>query len=337
VKAAVFNELNKPLVIGYVSDPVPGPFDVLIKVAASGVCGSDIHSTEDAAFGLLGGSILGHEYSGEVVRTGEKVTKVGVGDRVVVIPIVSCGECGPCKSGQPAWCTTSMRIDGGGFGEYVAVAEEQCVRMPDDMPFTDGALVEPLAVGLHAVKMSGLRPGARVLVMGAGPIGLAVTFWLRRLGAGVIAVTATSSWHEALAVEMGADVFIANADTPADDISVALGGPPEVVFECVGRPGMVQRGVEYVAPRGTVVLVGLCSSPDVFSPFLTVVKECRIQPSAFYDVQDFHTCLDVLASGGSSPRALITATVVLDDLPQHFERLRSRTKQCKTIIMYDSN
>jgi (R,R)-butanediol dehydrogenase/meso-butanediol dehydrogenase/diacetyl reductase len=335
VRAAVFSELNKPLKVEDVPDPVPGPLNVLIKVAASGVCGSDIHATEDPAFGLPAGSILGHEYAGEVVAIGDEVSKVTVGDRVVVVPIVSCGECGPCRSGQPAWCTVSMRIDGGGFGQYASVAEDQCVRMPADMPFADGALVEPLAVGLHAVNMSELRTGARVLVMGAGPIGLAVTFWLRRLGAGTIAVAATSTWHEALATEMGADIFVADANASAEDIRVALGGPPEVVFECVGRPGMVQRGVEYVAPRGVVVIVGLCSTPDVFSPLLSVVKECRIQPSAFYDVQDFHTCLAALASGGSSPRALITSTVALDDVPQHFEALRSRTNECKVIVAMD--
>jgi (R,R)-butanediol dehydrogenase / meso-butanediol dehydrogenase / diacetyl reductase len=204
--------------------------------------------------------------------------------------------------------------------------------MPDGVSLDDGALVEPLAVGLHGVNISGMRSGARVLVIGAGPIGLATAYWARKLGAGKIAVTANSSLRADLAMAMGASAFVAPSDTPVEDVNRVLGGPPEIVFECVGKPGLIQRCIEHVAPRGAVVVVGLCTTTDHFVPFQAVMKECRIQPSAFYELRDFQTCLDVLDSGDVAPRAMVTDQVGLDAMPAAFEALRNRTHQCKVLV-----
>ena len=225
-----------------------------------------------------------------------------------------------------------MTVGGGGYGQYSKVAEHQCVRMPDGVSLKDGALVEPLAVGLHGVNLARMRAGARVLVVGAGPIGLAVVFWARRLGAGKIACTASSTARAGLAMEMGADVFVAPSDTPVEEVNRALGGPPEIVFECVGKPGLIQRCVEHVAPRGTVVVVGLCTQPDSFMPFAAVTKECLIQTAIFYDVRDFQTTLDVLNAGVVTPHAMITDEIALSELPQAFEALKQRTHQCKVMV-----
>ncbi len=332
MKAAVFKGLHQPLVVESLPDPKPGPLDVVVKVGSCGICGSDLHITEDPIFGVPAGVVLGHEYSGDVVEVGRDVTRIKVGDRLAAFPLQSCGKCGPCLSGQGAWCESGMTVGGGGYGQFSMVAEHQCVRMPAGVSLMDGALVEPLAVGLHAVNVSGLKSGARVLVIGAGPIGLAVVFWARRMGAGRIACTASSTRRAELAMEMGASVFVPPSDTQLEDVKRALGGPPEIVFECVGMPGLIQRCVEHVTPRGTVVIAGLCTKPDTINPFWVVNKEVRLQPSAFYDVRDFETTLDVLDSGVLVPHAMITEEVSLAALPDAFEALKQRTHQCKVMV-----
>ena len=332
MKAAVFKALHQPLVVETLPDPKPGPLDVIVKVGRCGICGSDLHITEDPIFGVPPGVVLGHEYSGEVVEVGAEVSRIKLGDRLAVFPLESCGKCGPCKSGQPAWCEEKMTVGGGGYGQFSKVAEHQCIRMPQGVSLADGALVEPMAVGLHAVNVSGIRSGARVLVVGAGPIGLAVVFWARRMGAGKIACTASSTRRAELAMEMGASVFVPPSETPVEDVNRALGGPPEIVFECVGKPGLIQQCIDHAHTRGTVVVVGLCTQPDTVSPFWMVNKEVRVQPSAFYDLRDFETTLDLFDAGVTVPHEMITEEVSLSAMPQAFEALKQRTHQCKVLV-----
>jgi len=332
MKVAVLKALRQPLEIETVPDPTPGPGDVIVKVGRCGICGSDLHISEDPVFGVPMGVVLGHEYAGEIVEVGKDVTTVKKGDMVAAFPLISCGKCGPCKSGQPAWCEKGMVVGGGGYGQFSQIAEHQCVRMPSGISLTDGALVEPLAVGLHAVNVSGLKSGARVLVIGAGPIGLAVVFWARRMGAGKIACTASSTRRAELAMEMGASVFVEPSATPVEDVNRALGGAPEIVFECVGMPGLIQRSVDHVHSRGTVVIAGLCTTPDTINPFWVVNKEVRLQPSAFYDVRDFQTTLDVLDAGILTPHQMVTDEVGLTAMPDAFEALKKRTHQCKVMV-----
>jgi (R,R)-butanediol dehydrogenase/meso-butanediol dehydrogenase/diacetyl reductase len=189
-----------------------------------------------------------------------------------------------------------------------------------------------MAVGLHAVNVSGMFSGARVLVVGAGPIGLAVVFWARRMGAGKIACTASSTRRAELAVDMGASVFVAPSETPVEDVNRALGGQPEIVFECVGKPGLIQRCIDHVHSRGTVVVAGLCTTPDTINPFWMINKEVRVQPSAFYDLRDFETTLDLFESGVITPHEMITDHVSLAAMPVAFEALKQRTHQCKVMV-----
>src|ERR1700755_1283813 len=118
MKAAVFQGVHKPLLIETVPAPEPGPHDVVVKVGRCGICGSDLHITEDPIFGVPSGVVLGHEYAGEVVAVGRDVSTIKTGDRLAAYPLASCGACGPCRSGEPAWCEVQMIIGGGGYGEY---------------------------------------------------------------------------------------------------------------------------------------------------------------------------------------------------------------------------
>jgi (R,R)-butanediol dehydrogenase/meso-butanediol dehydrogenase/diacetyl reductase len=225
-----------------------------------------------------------------------------------------------------------MQITGGGYGQYALADQLQCVKLPSTVSIADGALVEPLAVGLHGVNAGPMTPGARVLVIGAGPIGLATVFWARRLGAVRVAVTASSNRRQALALELGATAFVDPSDNLAAGVNEALGGPPDIVFEAVGKPGLLAKAVALVRSRGTVVVLGLCTVADTYYPFQTMVKEVRIHPSMLYDLREFEMAADVLNAGVLTPRSMVTETVTLSGVPIAFEALKHRTTQCKTLI-----
>lgn len=331
MQAAVFKAIGQPLQIEQVADPTPVGRDVVISVGRCGICGSDLHVTEDPSFHLPSGTVLGHEYAGEIVATGSAVEQLRAGDRVAVVPMRSCGRCAECLTGQPAWCVMK-RLEGGGYAQYSVADERQCVKLPNSLSMADGAIVEPLAVALHGVKLSGLAPGAKVLVIGAGPIGIATAFWARRLGAGRVAVTAASRRREALAMEVGATCFVNPLENGPEAVTRALGGPPDIVFEAVGKPGLIAHSIAQVRPRGTVVVLGLCASPDTFVPFAAVAKEARIQPSAFWEIRDFEIAIDTLDAGAVAPRHMVTDTVPLGDMAAAFEALRHRTTQCKVLV-----
>jgi (R,R)-butanediol dehydrogenase / meso-butanediol dehydrogenase / diacetyl reductase len=331
MKAAVFTAIGTPLCIESLPDPTPQGDDVLVRVDRCGICGSDLHMTEDPMFAVPAGTVVGHEWAGEVIEVGPHARRVKRGDHVCVLPVRSCGRCAACLAGEQAWCS-EMRIDGGGYAQYALASERQCLVLPRTVSLHDGALIEPLAVGLHGVNMAQMPAGARVLVIGAGPIGLATAYWARRLGAGAVAVTASSTTRAGLSRAMGATAFIDPARISSNEIEETLKGPADIVFECVGKPGLIKQSLEYVRPRGTVVVLGLCTAVDSFVPFVAVVKEVRIQPAALYRMRDFEIAADTMDQGDVTPRAMVTDTVSLEQLPRAFEALRRRSSQCKVLI-----
>ena len=331
MKAAVFKSIGTPLEIEDVKEPEPGKDGVLIEVGRCGICGSDLHMTEDPVFGVTNGTVLGHEFSGEIVAVGSEVDNLKTGDLVSVSPLRGCGKCLRCLSGQPAWCD-NMQLDGGGYAELAQVTARQCVKLPSAISLEDGALAEPLSVAQHGVNLSGLTPGARVLVIGAGPIGLAAAFWARRLGANHVAVADLNDYQEQRAYEMGATAFFSSQENLVEDVREAIGGPPDIVYECVGLPGLIEQSVEHVRVKGTVLVLGLCTLPDTFIPFNAVSKEVCIQTSGFFEFPEFCTSIDVLDAGLAATHAMITDTVSLDNMPDTFEALRKRTTQCKVMV-----
>lgn len=332
MKAARFTGLHQPLVVENVPDPTPGEGEVVVKVGRCGICGSDLHMSEDPAFGAGPGEVFGHEFAGEVVALGKGAAGVALGDLVSVIPLKSCGTCAHCRAGEVQWCT-GFGLQGGGYAEYAVTRPNQCVALPKAASLADGAIIEPLAVALHGVRLSGLQRGDSVLVLGAGPIGLAVAFWARRMGAAKVAVQDIADWQRSRALEMGADAFIVDAADPVAASDRAFGGvKPDVVFECVGVPGLIAQAVQQVRNRGTILLLGLCTRPDTVNTFAMLSKEVRLVTSAFFTRQDFQDALDALSAGAAEPGLMVTGTIGLDDVPQVFEGLKRRTHQCKVLI-----
>jgi (R,R)-butanediol dehydrogenase/meso-butanediol dehydrogenase/diacetyl reductase len=336
MKAALFEKTGQPLYIDEIAVPEPDGDEVLLKIAACGICGSDLHMTEDpATFGLKQYDVLGHEFAGEVIQCGADVSDLKPGDRVAVAPMRGCGHCGNCQQGEPAWCS-EMRLIGGGYAEFTTVAARQCRILPDDLPVAEGALAEPVAVALHCVMRSGLKPGDRVLILGAGPIGLLVAFWARRHGAKDVVVADINRHQEARAAEIGATGFALSGPGLADEFRTISGARPDIVFECVGKRGLIDFACKLVRRHGTVVGVGLCVGGDDWDPFAALSKEIQLIFAVFFNMAEFETALDALGPGRFRPQALITDTIGFGAVPDTFEALKRRTTQCKVLIAADA-
>ncbi|TMV87151.1 zinc-binding dehydrogenase [Thioclava sp. BHET1] len=341
-KAAVFRGAGLPLSIEDVSAPQAGSGHVVLKVHACGVCGSDLHATEDGVFLQEDGTILGHEFAGEVIASDDPAVPVGL--RATAVPVNACEECrgmglGSCRKGLGIHCSEN-RITGlalsvpGAYAETVRVGAEQVVPLPHNVSFDEGALVEPLAVGLHAVDRAEIPLGGRVLVIGAGPIGLSVTAFARLRGAGSVVVSERAPARRDAARTFGADHVI--DPTQTEDLAAAFadaaGGPPDVIFECVGVPGLIQQAIDLSRPRGTIVLVGVCMKPDQIVPIAATLKELRLQFVLGYLDADFARVLDMMGRGLIDAKAMITDTTPLADLPDSFEALRHPDGQIKLMI-----
>ena len=220
----------------------------------------------------------------------------------------------------------------GGFGEYMRIAAGSAVILPQSLSMADGALVEPLAVGLRGVRLARVRPGARVAVLGAGAIGLATIYWARLLGAGRIVAISRSARRANLALEMGAHGFEALGEGEAERVGEALGGAPDVIFECTGAVGMTQKSIGLVGPGGTVVSLGFCTSPDPIIPSLATWKRVTLKFSFAYDLAEFQHSADMLAAGHVEPRAMVSRTVGLDAFPVLFEQLRAGSNETKVHV-----
>lgn len=336
MRAAVLREIGKPLEIADLPDPGAGPGELVLRVARCGICGSDLH-VSCLPGGLPAGSVMGHEFAGEVVEVGPEAGDFRVGDRACALPYMGCGRCAACLSGDGTRCA-AIRALGfgdvpGAYAEYVRVGAAEALRLPDAVSWAQGALVEPLAVGLHAVERARLAPGANVLVIGAGPIGLAVALWARFLGARHVVVSERAAGRRARAEAFGATGTI---DPGAGDVAAAFaeraGGPPDAIFECVGVKGLLQECLNLAPPRGSVVVVGVCMDPDVVLPAVGVVKELSLHFAVAYHRRDFDLTLAMLEQGRIPSAEMITDVVDLDGLPAAFEALKSPTTECKVML-----
>jgi (R,R)-butanediol dehydrogenase/meso-butanediol dehydrogenase/diacetyl reductase len=340
MKAAVFEGLGKPLAVRDVQRPKARPGQIVLRVDYCGICGSDLHATQPGVFVVPEGTVLGHEFAGEVVESADPA--FAPGDRVTALPVNACADpaceaLGRCKDDLGILCPQS-RITGlaldvpGAYAEMIAVGARQAVKLPEGVSTRMGALVEPLAVGLHAVRVSRVGLGARVLVIGAGPIGLSVTAFARAAGARAVVVSERNDTRRALAARMGATATLAAPQRLAAAFAEVAGGPPDVIFECVGAPGLIQACIDAARPRGQIVVVGVLMNPDTIVPISGILKEIDLQFILGYVDEDFALVLDALAAGRIDAAPMVTDEVTLDQLPAAFEALRHPSTQVKVLI-----
>ncbi len=330
MRAITYQGSDKPLLLETLPDPVPGEGELVIRVDRCGICGTDIHFTSDEGYQYNLGQTPGHEIAGVVSAIGPGVDGFQVGDRISPMPLRGCTKCDWCEKGMPQFCD-ERRLNGGGFAELALVCAKSCIHLPDDLTMDDAALIEPMAVGYHAVKISGMVAGAKVLVLGAGPIGLAATFWAKYMGAGTVAVAAKSRTREHYAMQMGADVFV-DPDKPIDQaVKEALGCKPDIILEALGVPGAVAMAIDLVRPMGTISAMGYCSDPDTFVPAVAVDKEVRLQFSETYTLDEYAEVARILTEN-NIPRLMVSKTVGLSEIPDFFPTLHQRNSYAKVLI-----
>jgi (R,R)-butanediol dehydrogenase/meso-butanediol dehydrogenase/diacetyl reductase len=317
--------------VASVPDPTPGPDELVLRVGACGICGSDLSLHRRGL--LRPGSVMGHEFCGEVMDSGHGFR---AGERVCALPMLSCGACARCRSGLGAYCE-KQRILGmgaapGAFAEYVAVSAHEAVRLPDAVGDEAGALVEPLAVALHGVRVGRVRRGDGCLVLGAGPIGLAAVVWARHFGAGPVLVCEPSGARRALAERLGADAAVAPGELEAA-LARLLPGGASVAVEAVGVPGMVQRALDSIRFRGRVVVAGACFGPDTFQPLPALGREASLHFVLAYEKDDFQYTIDALAAGRIDPLPMVTRRTELAALPGAFAELEGPSAHGKVLYV----
>jgi (R,R)-butanediol dehydrogenase/meso-butanediol dehydrogenase/diacetyl reductase len=219
----------------------------------------------------------------------------------------------------------------GGFAEYVVTGAAETLALPSGLSLETAVLTEPLAVGWHAVLEAKTSAADTVLVMGAGPIGLAVIVWCRYVGVKSIIVVEGNPARAQMAERLGATEHLSPDLDLATELAT-LSFTPTMVFECAGVPGLIQKGIELVVPRGRVVVVGLFDGEDCFEPQLALVKQLRLIFSIAYTRDDFQHVIDALAEGRINPASMITRVVGLDEMPLAFESLKHANTDCKIVV-----
>lgn len=356
MRAAIFRQGR--LVTDTLPDPVPAQGQVLVRTLCCGICGSDLHAAKHSGhFAELsrrtGGRftmdttrdiVFGHEFCCEVVENGPGTEgRFAPGTRVTSMPLTIAGE---------EVLGISYNADApGGYGELMTLAERMLLPVPNGLSAGHAALTEPMAVGWHAVQRAHLAGGEVPLVVGCGPVGLAVIAALKIKGAHPILAADFSPARRALALRMGADIVVDPAEhspyerfrqeltpegfVPGRYASLFGIGPrlrPAVIFECVGVPGVIQQIMEGAPAEARIVVVGVCMEPDRNEPFFAIVKQLNLQYVLAYTPEEFAASLEHIAEGRIDVAPLITGTTGLDGVAKAFDALGSPEGHAKILV-----
>jgi len=311
-----------------VDKPEVGENDILLKVAAGSLCGSDIHYYE-----WLPGSqfirvpvILGHEFSGEVVEVGPQVDRVKVGDRVSAMPAMPCGQCSNCHAGRGDSCSNRLvpgLLSDGFFAEYGRLtAGANIFKLPENVSFEAAALIEPFSVALNAVDLSELKVGQKTAVLGPGPIGLFTLQILKAGGASLVMMAGTGADKKRLdlADRLGADVIVdVEKEDPVSKTMELTGQGLDIVFEATGNPKSVSQGLNMVKPGGKVILIGIHPGLAEFDPTPMVRGRKALIGAYAYSEQTWERSLSIMSSGQVDPEAVITHRLPLSEAEKGFK------------------
>ncbi len=349
MKAAVMR--GGELVVDEVADPRPGNGQLLVRTLACGICGSDLHAlahgdqlvalSDEAArtagdgmptpqmMDLAHDVVMGHEFAAEVVELGPDLVgggaNHGVGDVVVCLP-VAFGADGVHAVGYSNHYP-------GGYGELMVLNDLLCLDVPNGLDASRAALTEPMAVGLHAVNRSRIEAGQAAVVLGAGPVGLAVIAALARAGAEPIIAADYSPMRRSLATTMGAHEVVDPAVEPAIEAWRRHGARlPVVVFEAVGSPGMLDAAMVDAPRNAQILVVGVCMQPDTVRPMLAISKELNLQFVLGYDPLEFAETLRRIAEGELDVSPLITGNVPIEGVPAAFVELAHPDAHAKILV-----
>jgi threonine dehydrogenase-like Zn-dependent dehydrogenase len=336
MRAAVLRE-GRMVYRDDVPDPIPGPGQVLVGVRSCGICGSDLHfarhgdqvlSLSDEMAGSLGGGtnvdlnhdvFMGHEFSAEVLEAGPDTETLPPGTLVTSIPVLISGT----RVEPIVYSNKTL----GGYAERMLLSAPLLLPIPNGLDHRHAALTEPMAVGLHAVNKSAIQPGERALVVGCGPIGIAVIAALRMSGVESIVAADFSPKRRELAATMGAHQTLDPAQgSPFDTVT------PAVVFEAVGVPGIIDDVMRRARHGTRLVVVGVCMQPDTMHPFFAIAKEINVQFVLAYDPNEFADSLRAIAEGNIDVTPVITGDVGLEDVGTAFDDLADPERHCKILV-----
>lgn len=319
-----------------VPDPTPETGQVLVGVRACGICGSDLHFAAHGAQVLemtdrvAGGSgamhvdlghdiFMGHEFSAEILEAGPDTETHPPGTLVTSLPVLLSA-----KGVEPIVYSNSTV---GGYAERMLLSAPLLLPIPNGLDFKHAALTEPMAVGLHAVNKSNVAPGETALVLGCGPIGIAIIAALRAKGVETIVASDFSPRRRELATAMGAHQTLDAAQgSPFDAVK------PAVVFEAVGVPGIIDDVLLRARPGTRLVVAGVCMQPDTVHPFFAIAKEINVQFVLAYTPEEFGDSLRALAEGDIDVSPLITGEVGLDEVGTAFDDLADPERHCKILV-----
>ncbi len=342
-QAAVFTGQSDPLEIREINIPELEANELLLKVGACGICGSDLHAVENGF--VPPGTVMGHEFSGEVVAVGADVQdQWQAGDEVIAAPMFTCGECPECLDGNLMDCHNPVLVglDGtvtGAYAEFVRVRAECAIRLPmknglPSVSLQDAALYEPLSVGLSAFRDGAVAIGEDVLVLGGGPIGIALIKWARFFGVTNIAISEPEPVRRQRAGDAGANVMIdpAQCDNPVEEFQRQTGKVPAVIYECVGRAGMLQSMIDMATPGSRLICVGASMEPEQITPLSAAMKQLSLEFALGWTLDDAQYVLERIAAQDIDTKGLVTATVSLAQLPDIFEEMKQPNTHCKVLV-----
>jgi L-iditol 2-dehydrogenase len=341
MKALLLSEYGR-LEMVEVPMPRPGPEEVLIRVEACGICGSDVHGFDGSTGRRIPPIIMGHEAAGTITAVGSGVTGYRTGERVTFDSTIYCGKCEYCLRGEMNLCENRQILGvstpdfkrAGAFADYVVVPQRVLYHLPEAVEFNEAAMVEPLAVAVHAVAVSEIAEGSAALVVGAGMIGLLVLQVLRDAGCSSVIVSDIDDTRLQLAKELGATVTFnaKTVDVPAEVLKHTNGAGVDVALEAVGSTPTIRTAIDSVRKGGTVTLIGNVS-PTAEIPLQAVVsRQLRLQGSAASS-GEYPKCIEMLARGAIQVKPLITAVAPLEEGASWFQRLHSREPNLMKIVL----
>ena len=319
-------------------EPQPRPGEVVVAVIATGICGSDFHGYSGENGRRHPGQVMGHETVGRIDELGSGVAELAVGQLVTVNPVMSCHVCPACLSGQEQWCTRRVVLGvapeiPAAFADRVAVPAANIVPLRDAMPEELGALVEPMAVGYHAIRRGLPRPGDRVLVIGGGPIGQACLLAARRLGVKALALSDVSQSRRNLCARLGAEVIDPSVGDLPEAVAERLGGPATLVADAVGVNATVADALAASDLGGRIVLVGMGTPQLELSAYALSTQERALIGSFTYSAAEFIDTAEWVGTVPDGIDAMIDGRVGWDGAPQSFDDLaRGRSAASKILV-----
>ena len=312
--------------------PAPGAGEVLIKVAYAGICGSDMFIYQGTHPRAQAPLVMGHEFSG-VIEAGHPT--LAKGTPVTAYPLLSCGQCEPCKNGTPHVCNTLKLIGidcDGGMAEYVKVPADKVVEIPAGLNLKLGAFIEPVAVGVHAVRRSGYKPGDTAVVYGAGPIGLCVAACLSYFGASRVLVIEANPYRLEIARKLGFTPIDAAHDDILAQVKAHTGGLcADYAFDCAAHPSVQNTLMDVIKVRGTAVVVGSYKKPPEVDLLKVEFKELTLIGIRVYERRDFDIAARILASGTIDFEQILTVSAP-EQAPQVFQDLLKGTNAIKMLF-----